>query len=202
MRFAASSNEMFHLLLFAIGSNEFVLVAHDLVSGAVTANRHSHGDCQHPACIMLLGYHWADVLPPAAPYRAPTTLLPQTACRCITGRRTIEMLAAQHAKPNAQEPKRLQASTIVPIYPSDPASIAADARSDRGRASRRQVNGIRAVPQSLPRQATAHALHAEASATHAMWHGGGVCGKPVCILLGTAPMRARPGASKNVQKTW
>ena len=46
MRFAASSNEMFHLLLFAIGSNEFVLVAHDLVSGAVTANRHSHGDCQ------------------------------------------------------------------------------------------------------------------------------------------------------------
>ena len=63
MRFAASSNEMFHLLLFAIGSNEFVLVAHDLVSGAVTANRHSHGDCQHPACIMLLGYHWADVLP-------------------------------------------------------------------------------------------------------------------------------------------
>ena len=75
MRFAASSNEMFHLLLFAIGSNEFVLVAHDLVSGAVTANRHSHGDCQHPACIMLLGYHWADVLPPAAPYRAPTTLL-------------------------------------------------------------------------------------------------------------------------------
>ena len=27
-----------------------------------------------------------------------------------TGRRTIEMLAAQHAKPNAQEPKRLQAS--------------------------------------------------------------------------------------------
>ena len=89
MRFAASSNEMFHLLLFAIGSNEFVLVAHDLVSGAVTANRHSHGDCQHPACIMLLGYHWcynwADVLTPAAPYRAPTTLLPQTACRCITG---------------------------------------------------------------------------------------------------------------------
>ena len=74
MRFAASSNEMFHLLLFAIGSNEFVLVAHDLVSGAVTANRHSHGDCQHPACIMLLGYHWADVLPAAAPYRAPTTL--------------------------------------------------------------------------------------------------------------------------------
>ena len=74
MRFAASSNEMFHLLLFAIGSNEFVLVAHDLVSGAVTANRHSHGDCQHPACIMLLGYHWADELPPAAPYRAPTTL--------------------------------------------------------------------------------------------------------------------------------
>ena len=61
--------------LFAIGSNEFVLVAHDLVSGAVTANRHSHGDCQHPACTMLLGYHWADVLlPPAAPYRAPTTL--------------------------------------------------------------------------------------------------------------------------------
>ena len=55
------------------------------MSGAVTANRHSHGDCQHPACIMLLGYHWADVLPPAAPYRAPTTLLPQTACRCITG---------------------------------------------------------------------------------------------------------------------
>ena len=103
-----------------------------------------------------------------------------------TGRRTIEMLAAQHAKPNAQEPKRLQASTIVPIYPSDPASIAADARSDRGRASRRQVNGIRAVPQSLPRQATAHALHAEASATHAMWHGGvlpRVYVKPVCILL-------------------
>ena len=119
-----------------------------------------------------------------------------------TGRRTIEMLAAQHAKPNAQEPKRLQASTIVPIYPSDPASIAADARSDRGRASRRQVNGIRAVPQSLPRQATAHALHAEASATHAMWHGGvlpRVYAKPVCILLcrfwtrkcaATAPPRA------------
>ena len=63
----------------------------------------------------------------------------------------------------------------APIYPSDPASIAADARSDRGRASRRQVNGIRAVPQSLPRQATAHALHvtsATASATHAKWHGG------------------------------
>ena len=111
-----------------------------------------------------------------------------------TGRRTIEMLAAQHAKPNAQEPKRLQASTIVPIYPSDPASIAADARSDRGRASRRQVNGIRAVPQSLPRQATAHALHAEASATHAMWHGGvlpRVYVKPVCILLcSLAPHRA------------
>ena len=107
-----------------------------------------------------------------------------------TGRRTIEMLAAQHAKPNAQEPKRLQASTIVPIYPSDPASIAADARSDRGRASRRQVNGIpRAVPQSLPPQATAHALHvtsATASATHARWHGGvlpRVYVKPVCILL-------------------
>ena len=97
-----------------------------------------------------------------------------------TGRRTIEMLAAQHAKPNAQEPKRLRASTIVPIYPSDPASIAADARSDRGRASRRQVNGIQAVPQSLPRQATAHALHvtsATASATHARWHGA-VPGKP------------------------
>ena len=61
---------------------------------------------------------------------------------------------------------------------TDPASIAADARSDRGRASRRQVNGIRAVPQPLPRQATAHALHvtsATASATHAKWHGGAHC---------------------------
>ena len=86
MRFAASSNEMFHLLLFAIGSNEFVLVAHDLVSGAVTANRHSHGDCQHPACIMLLGYHWTDVLPPAAKKKGPVAF-ELTSCAFVSERR-------------------------------------------------------------------------------------------------------------------
>ena len=79
----------------------------------------------------------------------------------------------------------------MPI-PPDPARYRHEARSDRGRASRSQVNGIRAVPQSLPRQATAHALHvtsATASATHAKWHGGvlpRVYVKPVCILLRTA----------------
>ena len=56
-----------------------------IVSGAVTANRHSHGDCQHPACIMLFGHHWADVLPLQPLIWAPTTILPETACRCITG---------------------------------------------------------------------------------------------------------------------
>ena len=121
MRFAASSNEMFHLLLFAIGSNEFVLVAHDLVSGAVTANRHSHGDCQHPACIMLLGYHWADVLPAAAPYRAPTTLLPQTACRCITGL-SLSTRSARQLLPTTVPPPRLQptwtAHTCGPTAPT------------------------------------------------------------------------------------
>ena len=55
-----------------------------------------------------------------------------------TGRRTIEMLAAQHAKPNAQEPKRLQASKnsaytrqTQRVSPRMPAAIGGEPVADR-----------------------------------------------------------------------
>ena len=73
-----------------------------LVSGAVTANRHSHGDCQRPACIMLLGHHWADV--------------PQH-CKSKTGHR----VPAAQPRPTASSPLFSQiASRWFDILPWQP----------------------------------------------------------------------------------